>query len=99
MSHNADHKKRIRVQFIADALSEIEGSEQRLMDVRKEGSQSGLCPSSLMQCSQWLDSRLLKVRGVVYSFAYVCSPRTNIVIDVFGWFILVLCVPRLTFQD
>ncbi len=47
MSHNADHKKRIRVQSIAEALNEIEVSEQRLMDVRKEGCHSGLSFVSL----------------------------------------------------
>ncbi len=37
VSHFTDRKLRIRVQFIAEALNEIEGSDQRLMDMRSEG--------------------------------------------------------------
>jgi hypothetical protein len=80
------------VQFIAEALGQIESSEQRLMDVRLGGFHAGLSSLSLMQYSQRLDSRLLKVEsGIVTSFAYVFSPGANIVANyVLGWLVCLL---------
>ncbi len=94
VSDCTDRKLRIRVQVIAEALGEIEGSEQRLMDVRKEGCHTVLSLSSLLQCSQRLDSRLLKVEWCCKFPAYVCSPRASIAFNnVFGWFVCVIRAP------
>ncbi len=95
MSHTcADHNQRIRVQSIAEALNEIEGSEQRLMDVREEGCHSVISSMSLLQCLRRLDSRLLKVECCCDFISDVCSPKVNIAANnVLGWFVLVGCAP------